>query len=102
MNNLISNNKKPAVTTFEEVADRLKKLGEEMEEAKKADLITALEHIGGNSDLIKKIKEKGLPTDIVISSDLFSALCDGFSQYAKVSELPKASEHKQTIVMAWV
>ena len=81
----------------------LNKAKEAANEALKADLISAIEAMGNNDKLITEVKQKGLPSHIIASSDIFSVCHQYLSKYGKVIEMQKLSEHnKTTIMMAWV
>jgi hypothetical protein len=77
----------------------LNKAKDEFKEALKADFISALEGLGNNADLIAKVKEKGLPTDIIVSSELFGVCYEHLSKYADVHESDFAPE--KTMMCAW-
>jgi len=82
----------------------LDKAKSDANEALKADFISALEAMGNNDKIIDDIKQKGLPSHIVVSSDIFSVCHQVLSKYGKVIEMQKDSEHndKPTLMIAWV
>ena len=84
-------------------ADLLNKAKSDANEALKADFISALKRMGNNDKIIEKIKQKGLPSHIIVSSDIFSICHQVLSRYGKVVEMQKNSEHddKPILMMVW-
>ncbi len=92
-----------SLTTLEECVNLLARGKKDFNLALAADLITALEKMGNNNKLINEIREKGLPSHIIASSDIFSVCQQHLSKYGKVVEMQKHSEHNKDVVimMGW-
>lgn len=67
-------------------------------EALKADFISALARAGQNDNLIKEVEQKGLPSHIIMSDDIFCALESVFRKYGKPINAGKVDT---TIMFAW-
>jgi len=82
----------------------LNKAKEDANKALKADFISALEAMGNNDKIIEDVKQKGLPSHIVVNSDIFNICHQVLSKYGKVIEMQKDSEHnkKPTLMIAWI
>ena len=94
--------KKDSKITYDSVLEcvnSLAKAQEETNNALKADFIRALESVGKH-DAAKEVEKKGLPTHIIVSSDIYPVCLQVMTQYAKVLE-SKYIETKCTVMLAW-
>lgn len=82
-----------------ECVNSLAKAQEETNNALKVDFMRALEGVGKH-DAAKEVGKKGLPTHIIVSSDIYPVCLQVMTQYAKVFE-SKHVETKCTVMLAW-
>jgi hypothetical protein len=82
-----------------ECINSINKAQEKMNNALKTDFIQALKSVGKHN-AAKEVDEKGLPTYIAVSSDIYPVCLQIMTKYTKVLEY-KLIDTKCTIMLIW-
>jgi hypothetical protein len=90
---------KPIYDSVLECVDLLGRAKEKTNNTLKVDFMQALESVG-KYDAAKEVGKKGLPTHIIVSSDIYPICLQVMAKYAKVFK-NKLIDSKCTVMLVW-